>query len=88
MQNDIILKARELLKCDFSHATKMFTRMKDLGLSEFKVKDGIGYNLANFGVLNEIITKAQLDKSNKEIRQSNKVDPCWGGLSKKFIGKN
>ena len=88
LQNDIILKARELLKCDFSHATKMFTRMKDLGLSEFKVKDGIGYNLANFGVLNEIITKAQLDKSNKEIRQSNKVDPCWGGLSKKFIGKN
>ena len=61
--------------------------MKDLGLLEFKIKDGMGYNLANFGVLNEMITKTQLDKSNKEIRQSNKVDLDWNGLSKKFIKK-
>ena len=87
LQNDIILKARELLKCDFIHAKKMFTRMKDLGLSEFKVKED-GYNLANFGVLNEMITKAQLDKKNKENRQSNKAEPHLFGLGKNFIEKN
>ena len=88
LQNDIILKARELLKCDFSHAEKIFIRMKDLGLSEFKADDGKGYNLASFGVLNEMITKLQLDKNNKEIKQSNKVDPSWGGLNKNFIKKD
>jgi hypothetical protein len=35
-----------------------------------------------------MITKAQLDKNAKEIRQSNKVEPNWGGLSKKFIEKD
>ena len=88
LQNDITLKAMELLKCDFSHSKKIFTRMKDLGLSEFKAKDGTGYNLANFGVLNEMITKTQLDKNNKENRQSNKVDLSWGGLNKNFIKKD
>ena len=53
---------------------KIFTRMNDLGLSEFKVNDGIGYDLANFGVLNQMITKTELDKSNKENKQSNKED--------------
>lgn len=93
LQNEIILKARELLKCDFIHAKKIFARMKDLGLFEFKVKDGAGYNdtsydLANFGVLNEMITKAQLDKNNKEIRQSNKAEPHLFGLGKNFIEKD
>ena len=88
LENDITFKAIELLKCDFFYAKKMFTRMKDLGLLEFKIKDGIGYNLANFGVLNEIITKTQLDKSNKEKIQSNKGEPHWGGLSKNFIEKD
>jgi hypothetical protein len=88
LENDINIKAMELLKCDFIHAKKMFIRMKDLGLSEFKVKDGMGYNLANFGVVNEMITKAQLDKNNKEIKQSNKVESHWSGLSKNFIEKD
>ncbi|MEK6946573.1 MAG: hypothetical protein AABX32_03110 [Nanoarchaeota archaeon] len=88
LERDIILKASELLKCDFTHARKIFIRMKDLGLFEFKAKDGIGYNLASFGILNEMITKTQLDKNNKEIKRSNKVDPDWGGLSKKFIEKD
>lgn len=87
-QNDITLKAMELLKCDFGHAKKIFTRMKDLGLSEFKAKDGTGYNLADFGVLNEMIVKVQPDKNNKENRQSNKVDPSWAGLNKNFIKKD
>src|SRR3989338_5638000 len=55
LQNDIIFKARELLKCNFSHAKKIFARMKDLVLFEFKVNNGAGYDLANFGVLNEMI---------------------------------
>ena len=88
LQNDITLKAMELLKCDFSHARKIFIRMNDLGLKEFISEDGKGYNLASFGVLNQMITKTQLDKSNKEIRQSNKVDPSWGGLNKNFIKKD
>ncbi len=88
LERDIILKARESLKCDFTHAKKIFARMKDLGLFEFKAKDGIGYDLANFGVLNQIITKAQLDKNTKEKRQSNKAEPHWGGLSKNFIEKD
>jgi|CXWL01.1.fsa_nt_gi predicted DNA-binding protein YlxM (UPF0122 family) len=88
LERDIILKASELLKCDFTHARKIFIRMKDLGLFEFKAKDGIGYNLASFGILNEMITKTQLDKNNKEIKRSNKVDPDWDGLSKKFIEKD
>ena len=88
LQNDIIFKARELLKCNFSHAKKIFARMKDLGLFEFEVKNGAGYNLANFGVLNEMITKAQLDKNNKEIRQSNKAESHWPGLAKSFIEKD
>lgn len=88
LQNDIILKARELLKCDFTHAKKIFSRMKDLGLSEFKAEDGIGYNLASFGVLNQMIVKAQLDKKNKENKQSNKVESHWSGLSKNFIEKD
>ena len=88
LENDIILKARELLKCDFTHAKKIIIRMKDLGLSEFKIKDSLDYDLANFGVLNEMITKSQLDKKNKENRQSNKVDPSWNGLSKNFIKKD
>ena len=88
LQNDIILKARELLKCDFIHAKKIFARMKDLGLFEFKVKDGVGYDLANFGVVNEMITKTQLDKNNKEIRQSNKAEPHLFGLGKDFIEKD
>ena len=87
-EKDIILKTRELLKCDFTHAKKIFTRMKDLGLSEFKANDGIGYNLANFGVLNEMITKIQLDKNTKEKRQSNKTEPHWSGLGKNFIEKD
>jgi len=87
LQNDITLKAMELLKCDFSHAQKIFIRMKDLGLSEFKADDGKGYNLANFGVLNEMIIKAQLNKNNKENKQSNKVEPHWSGL-KNFIEKD
>ena len=93
LQNDIILKARELLKCDFIHAKKIFTRMNDLGLPEFKIKDGVGYNntsydLGNFGVLNEIITKVQLDKNKKEKRQSNKAEPNLFGLGKNFIEKD
>ena len=88
LENDIIFKARELLKCDFSHAEKIFIRMKDLGLSEFKSDDGKGYNLTSFGVLNQMITKVQLDKNNKENRQSNKVDPSWAGLNKNFIKKD
>ena len=88
LENDIIFKARELLKWDFIHAKKMFRRMKDLGLSEFKVKDSTGYNLANFGVLNQMITKTQLDKNDKENRQSNKVDSSWAGLNKSFIKKD
>lgn len=89
LENSIILKARELLKCDFIHAKKIFTRMKDLGLSEFKDENGAGYDLVNFGVLNEMITKTQLDKNAKEIRKSSKVEePHWGGLSKKFIEKD
>ena len=87
MQNDIILKAKELLKCDFIHAEKIFIRMKDLGLLEFKVKDSLGYNLANFGVLNQMITKVELDKNNKENKQSNKVEPHWSEL-KNFIEKD
>jgi hypothetical protein len=86
--NDITLKARELLKCDFSHAKKIFIRMKDLGLLEFKVKDSMSYNLADFGVLNEMITKAQLDKKNKENRQSNKTESHWSILNKDFIEKD
>lgn len=88
LQNDIILKARELLKCDFIHAKKIFARMRDLGLFEFKVNDGVGYDLANFGVVNEMITKTQLDKNNKEIRQSNKAEPHLFGLGKNFIEKD
>lgn len=88
VQSDIILKTRELLRCDFIHVGKIFTRMKDLGLSEFKVKDGAGYDLANFGVLNEMITRAQLDKNNKEIRQTNKAEPNLFGLGKNFIVKD
>ena len=92
LQNDIILKARELLKCDVIHAKKMFSRMNDLGLPEFKIKDGVGHNgtsydLGNFGVLNEMIIKAQLDKNNKENRQSNKAEPNLFGLGKNFIEK-
>ncbi|MCE9617631.1 MAG: hypothetical protein K8Q88_04645 [Nitrosarchaeum sp.] len=88
LQNDIILKARELLRCDFIHAKKIFTRMKDLGLFEFKGEDGVGYDLANFGVLNEMIAKSQLDKINKENRQSNKAEPHLFGLGKNFIEKD
>jgi predicted DNA-binding protein YlxM (UPF0122 family) len=88
LENNIILKTKELLKCDFIHAKKIFTRMKDLGLAEFKDEKGAGYDLANFGVLNEMITKAQLDKNTREIRQSNKVESHWSGLSKKFIEKD
>ena len=88
LENNIILKARELLRCDFTHARKIFTRMKDLGLSEFKATDGIGYNLASFGVLNQMITKTQLDKINKENKQSNKAEPHLFGLGKNFIGKD
>ena len=88
LENDIIFKVRELLKCDFSHAEKIFIRMKDLGLSEFKSDDGKGYNLTSFGVLNQMITKVQLDKNNKENRQSNKTEPHWNGLSKNFIKKD
>lgn len=88
LQNDIIFKAKELLKCDFTHAKKIFARMNDLGLKEFTDKDGIGYDLAKFGVLNQMITKTESDKSNKAIRQSNKGEPHWGGLSKNFIGKD
>ena len=87
-QNDITLKAMELLKCDFNHTKKIFTRMKDLGLLEFKVKEGKDYDLANFGVLNEMITKAQLDKNKKENRQSNKAEPHLFGLGKNFIEKD
>ena len=88
LQNEIILKARELLKCDSTHAKKIFVRMKDLGLKEFVSKEDQGYNLASFGVLNQMISKAELDKSNKEKRQSNKVEPHWGGLGKNFIEKD
>lgn len=88
LHNDIILKARELLRCDFIHANKIFTRMKDLGLFEFKGEDGVGYDLANFGVLNEMIAKSQLDKINKENRQSNKAEPHLFGLGKDFIEKD
>ncbi len=59
-----------------------------MGLLEFKIKDGVGYDLANFGVVNEMITKAQLDKNNKEIRQSNKAEPHLFGLGKSFIEKD
>ena len=88
LERDIILKVMELLKCDFTHAKKIFTRMKDLGLSEFKAKEGTGYNLADFGVLNEMIAKVQPDKNNKENRQSNKVEPHWGVMNKNFIKKD
>ena len=88
LQNDIIFKAKELLKCDFIHAKKIFVRMNDLGLKEFIGKDGVGYDLARFGVLNQMITKTELDKSNKETRQSNKGEPHWGGLGKNFIKKD
>ena len=88
LQNDIIFKAKELLKCDFTHAEKIFARMNDLGLKEFTGKDSMGYDLASFGVLNQIITKAQLDKNTKERRQSNKTESHWGGLSKNFIEKD
>ena len=88
LERDIFLKASELLPCDFIHAKKIFTRMNDLGLSEFKAKDEIGYDLANFGVVNEMITKTQLDKNNKEIKRSNKVEPHWSGLDKNFIKKD
>lgn len=87
-QSDIILKTRELLRCDFIHAGKIFARMKDLGLSEFKVKDGVGYDLANFSVLNEMITRAEIKRNNKEIRQSNKAEPNLFGLGKNFIEKD
>lgn len=87
LKRDIILKAKELLKCDFTHAEKIFARMEDLGLKEFKTNDG-SYNLASFGVLNQMIAKAQLDKNTKEIKQSNKTEPHWGGLSKNFIEKD
>lgn len=86
--NDIIFKVKELLKGDFTHAKKIFTRMNDLGLKEFTGKDGIGYDLARFGVLNQMITKTELDKSNKETRQSNKGEPHWGVLDKNFIKKD
>jgi len=62
--------------------------MKDLGLSEFKVKDDTGYDLANFSVVNEMITKAQLDKIKKENKQSNKAEPHLFGLGKGFIEKD
>ena len=88
LERDIILKTRELLECDFTHAKKTFARMKDLGLKEFTGKDGIGYDLAKFGVLNQMITKIQLDKNNKEIKRSNKTEPHWGGLDKNFIKKD
>ena len=88
LQNDIIFKAKELLKCDFTHAKKIFARMNDLGLKEFTGKDGMGYDLAKFGVLNQMITKTESNKSNKETRQSNKGESHWGGLSKNFIGKD
>ena len=88
LERDIIFKARELLKCDFIHAKKIFVRMKDLGLSEFKATDGIGYNLASFGVLNQMITKTELDKINKENKQSNKAEPHLFGLGKNFIEKD
>jgi len=88
LENDIILKAGELLKCDSTHAKKIVARMNDLGLKEFRVKDGMGYNLANFGVLNQMITKMELEKNRKEIRKSNKTEPHWSGLSKNFIEKD
>lgn len=88
LENNIILKARELLRCDFTHARKIFIRMNDLGLKEFIREDGKGYNLASFGVLNQMITRVQLDKINKENRQSNKVEPHWRGLDKNFIEKD
>jgi hypothetical protein len=87
LKNNIILKAKELLKCDFTHAKKIFARMKDLGLFEFEVEKDAGYDLASFGVLNEMITKAQLDKNTKEKRQSNKTEQHWNELSKNFIEK-
>jgi predicted DNA-binding protein YlxM (UPF0122 family) len=88
LQSDIILKAMELLKCDSNHAKKIFIRMGDLGLSEFKIKDSLDYDLANFGVLNEMITKSQIDKNNKENRRANKTESHWSGLNKNFIEKN
>ena len=88
LQSDIIFKARELLKCDFTYAKKIFTRMKDLGLSEFTALDGKSYDLANFGVVNEMIEKTQRDKINKEKRQVNRVEPYWGKLNKEFIEKD
>ncbi|CAD6513864.1 conserved hypothetical protein [metagenome] len=88
LEKDVILNARELLKCNFIHSKKIFARMKDLGLSEFKTENGTGYDLARFGVLNQMITKIELDKSNKETRQSNKVEPHWSGLGKNFINKD
>ena len=87
LQNDIIFKARELLDCNFTHAEKTFARMNDLGLREFKTNDG-SYNLASFGVLNQMITKMELDKNTKEKRKFNKTEQHWDGLSKNFIEKD
>ncbi len=35
-----------------------------------------------------MITKTELDKSNKEIKRSNKTEPQWGGLGENFIKKD
>ena len=86
-EREIVFSAIPLLKCDFAHAKKIFVRMKDFGLTEFKDKDG-NFNLADFGMLNEMVTKAQLDKSTKENRRSNKTGLDWGVLNKNFIKKN
>nr|WP_256359094.1 HTH domain-containing protein [Candidatus Nitrosarchaeum limnium] len=88
LQNEIILKARELFKCDYTHAKKIFSRMNDFGLKEFVNEDGKGYDLARFGILNQIITETELDKRNKAHRQSNKVEPYWNKIGKNFIDKD
>lgn len=87
-EHNITFRARELLKCDFIYAKKMYTRMKDLGLLEFKGVGGKGYDLAKFGMLNEMITKDQFNEVTKENKRANKTEPHWGVLDKNFIKKD
>ena len=84
----VLYSALEIKQQDILESITELEKISKKINSSNLTKNNPSLNLADFGMLNEMVTKAQLDKSTKENRRSNKTGLDWGILNKNFIKKN